>query len=91
MAVAAVTFTCHGVAQTKVSLEPAGCPPLNLKPRQHPHHLPWSRFSHAWKIFTFCGSRVCPNAAQGGASPKLGQAQLLPDPLLSLPWDQGEG
>lgn len=28
---------------------------------------------------------------QGSVSLKLGQAQLLPDPLPSLPWDQGQG
>lgn len=61
MAVAAVTFGCHGGAQTKVV--PGACtvppPSLDPKPHQHPRRLPWSCFSSAWKILTFCGSRVC--------------------------------
>lgn len=47
MAVAAVTLSCNGGAQTKLSLERVACPPLDPKPHQHLRHLPWSGISHA--------------------------------------------
>lgn len=35
VAVAAVTLDCRGGAQTKMSLEHVGCPPLDPEPHQH--------------------------------------------------------
>lgn len=79
MAVAAVTLSCNGGAQTKLSLERVVCPPLDPKPHQHLRHLPWSGISQRHPYLLWEQS-----LSQGGASPKLGQAQLLPDPVLSL-------